>query len=112
MSTPVAHGRIESLGGGETQTATPRILAAELEQRQTTDPGKVERGEEQRPVAEVEATGHGEPRDDEGVLVDDDEARIEEEHGEARPRDSHERCYSTNALAVGESGCADDGELD
>jgi hypothetical protein len=35
-------------------------------------------------VAEVEATGHREPRDDGGVLVDDDEARIEEEHREAR----------------------------
>ena len=84
MSTPVVHGRTTSPGGGETQTATPRILAAELEQRRRKDPGKADWGEEQRPVAEVEATGHRELRDDEGVLVDDDEARIEEEFKEAR----------------------------
>jgi hypothetical protein len=84
MSTPVVHGRTTSPGGGETQTATPRILAAELEQRRRKDPGKADWGEEQRPGAEVEATGHREPRDDGGVLVDDDEARIEEEHREAR----------------------------
>ena len=84
MSTPVVHGHSMSPGGGETQAATPRILAAEPEQRRKKDLGKAERGEEQRPVAEVEATGHREPRDDDGVIVDDDEARIEEEHREAR----------------------------
>ena len=58
MSTPVVvHGHTLPPGGGETQAATPRILAAEPEQRRKTDPGKTERGGEQRPVAEVEATG-------------------------------------------------------
>lgn len=40
MSAPVVHGHAKSPGGGETQTATPRILAAEPGQRQRKDLGK------------------------------------------------------------------------
>ena len=72
MSTPVVHGRTTSPGGGETQTATPRILAAELEQRRRKDPGKADRGEERRQAEEARATVQAE-RSEGGVTRDDDE---------------------------------------
>jgi hypothetical protein len=77
MSTSVAHGRIESLGGGETQTATPRILAAEPEQRWTTDPGKVERGEEQKKAEEGKASVQVERSAGGGTLEEDDWVRTD-----------------------------------
>ena len=76
MSTPVAHGRTESPGGGETQTATPRILAAEPEQRRMTEPGKAERGEEQRKAEEARTTVQAE-RSDGGTLEDGDWVRTD-----------------------------------
>jgi hypothetical protein len=72
MSTPVVQGRTTSPGGGETQTATPRILAAELEQRRRKDPGKADRGEEQRKAEEARATVQAE-RSEGGGTLDDDE---------------------------------------
>ena len=84
MSTPVVHGRAKSLGGGETQTATPRILAAEPGQRQRMDPETEERGEERREPREAGVADHRERRDGGGALVDDDWAWIEEEHRKAR----------------------------
>jgi hypothetical protein len=77
MSTPVAHGRTESPGGGETQTATPRILAAELEQRRRKDPGKADRGEEQRKAEEARANVQAERNAGGGTLDDDDRFRTD-----------------------------------
>ena len=64
-------------GGGETQMATPRILAAEPEQRRRRDPGKADRGEEQRKAEEVRATAQAERSDGGGTLDDDDWARTD-----------------------------------
>ena len=83
MSTPVVHGHSMLPGGGETQEATPRILAAEPEQRRMTDPGKAERGEEQRGEGQGGMNAQTGRRDGEGVRGDD-EARIEEEFREGR----------------------------
>jgi hypothetical protein len=72
MSIPVTHGRTTSLGGGEAQTATPRILAAEPEQRRRGDPGKADRGEDQRKAEEAGTTVPADRRDGGGTLEDDD----------------------------------------
>jgi hypothetical protein len=72
MSTTVMRGRTESSGGGETQSATPRILAAELGQRQRRDPAKEERGEERRELEEAGGIGHMELRGDGGALFSDE----------------------------------------
>ena len=84
MTTPAVRGRAEAAGGGETQTATPLILATEPGQRQRTDPEKEERGEERRDKAAAGEADHMERRGDGGALVDDDWAWIEEEHRKAR----------------------------
>ena len=76
MSTPVAHGRTKSPGGGEMQTATPRILATEPGQRQRMEPGKAERGEEQRKAEEARTTVQAE-RSDGGTLEDEDWVRTD-----------------------------------
>ena len=83
MSTPAGHGRTESPGGGETQTATPRILAAEPGQRQRTDPETEERGGERGELEEAGAAVHMERRGGGGTLVDDDWAWMEEERRKA-----------------------------
>jgi hypothetical protein len=91
MSTPVVHGHTESPGGGETQTATPRILAAEPEQRRRKDPGKAERGEEQRKAEETRATAQAERSDDGETLDGDGWARTDTPE-RLRPRgESEER---------------------
>ena len=77
MSTPVVQGRTTSPGGGETQTATPRILAAEPEQRRRKDPGKAERGEEQRKAEEARTSVQEERRAGGGTLGDDDWVRTD-----------------------------------
>ena len=83
MTTPAVRGRAESAGGGETQTATPLILATEPGQRQRTDPEKEERGEERRDKAAAGEADHMERRGDGGALVDDDWAWMEEERRKA-----------------------------
>ena len=83
MSTPAVHGRAKSPGGGETQTATPRILAAEPGQRQRTDPETEERGGERGELEEAGAAVHMKRRGGGGTLVDDDWAWMEEEHRKA-----------------------------
>ena len=83
MSTPVVQGRAKSPGGGETQTATPRILAAEPGQRQRTDPETEERGGERGELEEAGAAVHMERRGGGGTLVDDDWAWMEEERRKA-----------------------------
>jgi hypothetical protein len=83
MSTPVVHGRVTSPGGGETRTATPRILAAEPRQRQRTDPETEERGGERGELEEAGAAVHMERRGGGGTLVDDDWAWMEEERRKA-----------------------------
>ena len=83
MSTPAVHGRAKSPGGGETQTATPRILAAEPGQRQRTDPETEERGGERGELEEAGAAVHMERRGGGGTLVDDDWAWMEEERRKA-----------------------------
>ena len=77
MSTPVVHGCTELPGGGETQMATPRILAAETEQRRKRDLGKAERGGEQRKVEETRTTAQAEGSDGGGTLDDDGWARTD-----------------------------------
>ena len=77
MSTPVVQGRTTASGGGETQTATPRILAAEPEQRRRKDPGKAERGEEQRKAEEARTSVQAERRAGGGTLGDDDWVRTD-----------------------------------
>ena len=72
MSTPVAHGRTKSPGGGEMQTATPRILAAEPGQRQRMDLEKDVWRAEQRESEEAGASGQTEPRDGGGTLTEGD----------------------------------------
>ena len=72
MSTPVAHGRTKSPGGGEMQTATPRILAAEPGQRQRMDLEKDVWRAEQRESEEAGASGRTELRDDGGTLAEGD----------------------------------------
>ena len=84
MSTPAGHGRTESPGGGETQTATPRILAAEPGQRQRKDRGKEERGGERGEMEEAGVADHMERRGGGGTLVDDDWVWMEEEHRKAK----------------------------
>ena len=77
MSTPVVQGRTTSPGGGETQTATPRILAAELEQRRRKDPGKADWGEEQRKAEEARATVQADRSEGGGTLDEDDWVRTD-----------------------------------
>ena len=72
MSTPVAHGRTTSPGGGEMQTATPRILAAEPGQRQRMDLEKDVWRAEQRESEEAGASGRTELRDGGGTLAEGD----------------------------------------
>ena len=71
MTTPAARGREETSGGGETQAATPRILAADSEQRQRDD-SKTEEGRGTR--KEREETGAVERTTQEG----DEEAAADE----------------------------------
>lgn len=72
MSTPVAHGRTKSPGGGEKQTATPRILAAEPGQRQRMDLETEVWRTEQRESEEAGASGRTERSDDDGTLAEGD----------------------------------------
>ena len=54
------------------QTATPRILATEPGQRQRMEPGKAERGEEQRTAEEARTNVQAERNAGGGTLGDDD----------------------------------------
>ena len=91
MSTPVVHGHTVLPGGGETQAATPRILAAEPEQRRKTDPGKAERGEEQKQAEEAGKTVSEEWHDGGRALEDDDWARVETPELAAQGGDKEEQ---------------------